>query len=125
VHAVILNDENKILQLKQTYTDKRWGLPGGAVEPGETINETIVRECKEEIGVDIQVVSLTGFYYHKKFNAQVGIFLCKINSEDDIVLSEEHSEYNWFELSDLTEIQQLRVGDAINYDGVVKARSFN
>ena len=46
-HAVITNDHGHILQLKQTYGDKRWGLPGGALEPGETIHEALFRECLE------------------------------------------------------------------------------
>ena len=49
VHAVIINNEGKLLLLKQTYADKRWGLPGGGVEPGETIHEAIKRECFEEL----------------------------------------------------------------------------
>ncbi len=124
VHAVILNDEGKVLLLKQTYADKRWGLPGGGVEPGETIHEAIVRECKEELGVNVLVDSLTGFYYHKSFNSQVGIFRCSIPEKEEIVLSTEHSEYRWFEISELGDVQKVRVLDSLNYDGKVVSRSF-
>lgn len=124
VHAVIINNEGNVLLLKQTYGDKRWGLPGGGVEPGETIHLAIKRECYEEIGVDILVNTFTGLYYHKSFNSQVGIFKCEIPKEAHIQLSSEHSDYKWVNISELSEVQKLRVQDALDYNGQVMSRSF-
>lgn len=124
VHAVILNKENKVLLLKQTYTDKRWGLPGGGVEQGETIHEAIVRECREELGLNVYVDMLTGFYYHRKMNSQVGIFRCTLPDNAKIILSSEHSEYSWFDISELGDVQRTRVWDALNYNGKVISRVF-
>ena len=76
VHAVIPDREGRVLLLKQTYGDRRWGLPGGSVEPGETITDTILRECREELGVEVVLGPLTGWYFHSAVNAQVGIFRC-------------------------------------------------
>lgn len=39
VHAVIMYMEERVLLIRKTYCDQRWGLPGGGVEPGETIHE--------------------------------------------------------------------------------------
>lgn len=125
VHAVIINNEGNVLLLKQTYGDKRWGLPGGGVEPGETIHEAIKRECCEELGVkDIIVRAFTGLYYHKRFNSQVGIFKCDLPQSAEIRLSNEHSEYKWVNIFELGEVQRLRVQDAIDFDGQVVSRSF-
>jgi len=124
VHAVITNSEGNVLLLKQTYGDKRWGLPGGGVEPGETIHEAIRRECYEEIGVDLLVSAFTGLYYHKSFNSQVGIFKCQLPEGVYIRLSSEHSEYKWVNTSELSEVQRLRVQDAINFNGQVVSRAF-
>lgn len=124
VHAVIMNNEGKVLQLKQTYGDKRWGLPGGGVEPGETIHEAIKRECFEELGIDVLIDTFTGLYYHKSFNSQVGIFKCYVTEGTDISLSNEHSEYKWFDICELSEVQRLRVKDAIDFVGKVKSRAF-
>jgi len=123
VHAVICRDKH-VLLLKQTYGDKRWGLPGGGVEPGETIHEAIMRECREELGIDVIVEAFTGLYYHKSFNAQVGIFRCRLPEGQKILLSEEHSEYKWFSLDELGEVQKIRVIDAMEYNGNVISRSF-
>ncbi|EQB87644.1 8-oxo-dGTP pyrophosphatase MutT (NUDIX family) [Clostridium punense] len=124
VHAVITNSEGKVLLLKQTYSDKRWGLPGGGVEPGETIHQAIIRECKEELGIDIIVKAFTGLYYHKSFNSQVGIFNCELPKEAAIKLSSEHSEYKWEDTAELSEVQRLRVEDSINFKGNVVSRVF-
>ena len=52
-HAVIVDDKQRVLVLKQTYTDKHWGLPGGSPDGGEAIHDTLLRECQEELGCDI------------------------------------------------------------------------
>ncbi len=124
VHAVITNKKEQVLLLKQTYGDKRWGLPGGGVEPGETIHEAIKRECAEELGINVLISAFTGLYYHKSFNSQVGIFKCEILDENSICLSEEHSEYGWFNISELSDVQKLRVQDAVEFDGQVTSRAF-
>ncbi|HEY40342.1 MAG TPA: NUDIX hydrolase [Dehalococcoidia bacterium] len=55
----ILIEENKILLVKQDVTEKRhWALPGGKLEPGESIEQCLVREIKEETGLDISVREL-------------------------------------------------------------------
>lgn len=124
VHAVIMDGEERVLLIRQTYGDKWWGLPGGGVEPGETIHETIIRECKEELGAGVIVDALTGFYYHKSFNSQVGIFRCHLPEKAEIRLSSEHSEYKWFQIAELGDVQRLRVQDSIDYDGKVVSRAF-
>ncbi|MCV4232466.1 NUDIX domain-containing protein [Virgibacillus sp. LDC1] len=124
VHAIISNADGKLLLLKRTYGNKGWSLPGGGVDPGETIHEAIFRECREELGLTIQDVVLTGFYYHSHINAQVGIFRCSIPPQEEIILSAEHSEYKWVELSELSEVQRLRAMDALAYQGEVKSRAF-
>lgn len=84
VHAIISNAEGHVLQLKRTYGNKGWSLPGGAVDPGETIHQAIYRGCHEELGIDIYDVVLTGFYFHTNLNAQVGIFRCSIPMDEEL-----------------------------------------
>ena len=55
----ILIDNQKILLVKQEVTEKRhWSLPGGKLEPGESLEQCLVREIKEETGLDISVKEL-------------------------------------------------------------------
>lgn len=124
-HAIIFNSEGDVLLLKRTYGDRGWGLPGGSVEPGETIHQALVRECREELGIEVQEAILTGFYYHSKKNAQVAIFRCSIPNDDEIKLSAEHSDYQWMQLSELSEVQRRRALDAMEYQqGQVVSRAF-
>lgn len=55
----ILIEDQKLLIVKQKVSEKRsWSLPGGRVEHGETLEEAIVREVKEETGIDTSVIKL-------------------------------------------------------------------
>ncbi len=123
-HAVITDTDGKILQLKSTYEGCRWGLPGGALEPAETIHEALFRECREEMGIDIQILYMSGMYFHKAYNSHACIFRCEMPKQYEIKLSSEHSEFRFFTLNELSEIQCQRVLDCLNFDGKVKSAKF-
>lgn len=56
VRAIII-DKDRILLIKRVKkTSVYWVLPGGGLEEGETHEETAIRECKEELGVDVSVL---------------------------------------------------------------------
>ncbi len=124
VHAVILNHKNEVLLLKANYADKSWGLPGGSLEPSETVHEALRRECIEEIGCQPQIKELTGIYYHPHYSSQVLLFRCEIEKNCKITLSSEHSGYKYTPINDLTPIQKIRIQDAINYNRHVISRKF-
>jgi 8-oxo-dGTP diphosphatase len=124
VHAVIPNAAGRVLLLRQTYGDRRWGLPGGSVEPGETITKAIARECREEIGVDVALGPLTGWYFHSAVQAQVGIFRCNLPDDAEIVLSDEHDEFRWEAPQNLLGSQAVRVTAALSYSGQLHTRAF-
>lgn len=51
--AIIINDKKQILLQRRVDNDK-WGLPGGCQEIGETFEETVIREVKEETNLDVK-----------------------------------------------------------------------
>jgi 8-oxo-dGTP diphosphatase len=65
--AVIPYPPDKIILIKRSTPPfvGYWALPGGRVDPGETVEQTIVREVKEETGLDITVVSKIGEYHEQ------------------------------------------------------------
>jgi len=65
--AIIPFPQDKILLIKRNTRPfvGYWALPGGRVDSGETVEQTIVRECKEETGLDIAIVRKIGEYVEK------------------------------------------------------------
>lgn len=123
-HAVITNDIGEVLQLKATYADLRWGLPGGALDPGETIHDALLRECQEELGIDVTMQHLTGMYYHSSLNSHAFIYRCTIPQHAQIMLSEEHSEFRYFSLEELNAVQRQRVEHCLNFNGNIQCDCF-
>lgn len=123
-HAVITDASGCVLLLRATYGDRVWGLPGGGLEPGETLHEALLRECREELGCDVAVGYLSGVYYHSALDAHAAIFRCHLAARAVVKLSDEHSEYRYFELDQLTPVQRIRVDDCLNFDGKAQSRRF-
>ncbi len=71
--AIIPFPEDKILLVKRDTVPFKgyWALPGGRMDPGETVEQTIVRECKEETGLDVEVVRVIGEYVEKGIKDEV------------------------------------------------------
>ncbi len=59
--GIIRDDQGRILLVANRYVDGvRWGLPGGGQRRGERLEETIMRECREEIGLTVRVSGYVG-----------------------------------------------------------------
>lgn len=123
-HAVITNELGEVLQLRATYADRNWGLPGGALDPDETIHEALLRECREELGRAVRIDYLSGVYYHRVYRSQVFIFRAHFADEGAIALSDEHSELGYFPLEALSPVQRQRVQDCLEFDGRVRSAKF-
>ena len=61
VTAVVVDDTGDLLLVHKTDNDL-WALPGGGVDPGESVSEAVLREVLEETGMDVEVVRLSGVY---------------------------------------------------------------
>jgi len=123
-HAVIVNAQRQVLLLKADYAGKAWGLPGGGLDPGETIHQALLRECREELGCAVQADYLSGVYFHAAVCSHAFIFRCHLADDAQIQLSDEHSAWRWFNLDELSPMQRVRVEDCLNFNGTVLSRSF-
>ena len=60
VNILIINESNQVLLQKRGTYPFKWGLIGGITELGESLEDTAIRETKEETGLDIEDLSLLG-----------------------------------------------------------------
>lgn len=123
-HAVITNDDGQVLLLKANYGDKHWGLPGGGLDPNETIHQALLRECQEELGCEVTVNYLSGVYFHSAYQSQAFIFRCELPESAQIMLSNEHCDYAFFDVADLSAVQQQRINDCLTFNGQVFSAAF-
>jgi 8-oxo-dGTP pyrophosphatase MutT (NUDIX family) len=59
--AIVVNESGGPL-LQRRFDNDQWALPGGTMDLGETLAQTVVREVKEETGLDVEVTGLVGIY---------------------------------------------------------------
>ena len=62
VVLVFIQQDDAILLARQDYGQQYWSLPGGVMEPGESIDEAAIREVKEETGLDVRLRRVVGLY---------------------------------------------------------------
>lgn len=111
VTGILIEDE-KILLVKQKVSDKRnWSLPGGKLEQGETIEQGIIREMKEETGLDVEIIRL--------------LYLCDVSASNNTLL---HISFllkrvagnielptNEFESNPIYDVEFIPISDLLDY----------
>ena len=114
VAAVIFSEPNengkrKIFATQRGYGEFKdgWEFPGGKIEPGETPQEALKREIKEELDTDISVGELivTVEHDYPKFHLSMDCFRCGI-IYGDLVLK-EHEAAGWVDAGELNTINWL------------------
>ena len=101
VAAVILTDEaGKILICKRGEGGScafLWEFPGGKVEPGERPEAALIRELKEELGIDVKEACLAPFVFtshaYESFHLLMPLYLCRRWS--GVVEAREHAGLAW------------------------------
>ena len=101
VFGIIKNEENRVLLcLRNDYNI--WNLPGGGLEKGETPWQGIIREVKEETGLNIEVIKLIGVYSKPNKDEIVFSFECNI-IDGELILNEEAKDIKYFSLDKIPE----------------------
>ena len=97
-----------------------WGLPGGRIEAGETLIETITRECQEELGKMpnyIKLVPLEKFTTPDQHFAY-HTFFCSVASEFVPVLNHEHIGWAWLDSGIWPKPMHPGLWSTVNFDAV-------
>ena len=107
VAAAVIIREGKILCVQRSgnkleYISKKWEFPGGKVESGEELENTIKREILEELKVKIYVRDFLVQVNHEypDFKLKMDTFICEIEN-GDLTLT-EHIDLKWLSTSELS-----------------------
>jgi len=92
--SALIFDEERILLAHRRDIDW-WNLPGGGMEVGETVDEAIRREVREETGLEVEVESLVGVYSKPQKQEIVLTFRCHITG-GVLTVTEETCESSYF-----------------------------
>lgn len=112
--TLVFNDNNELLLNLRTDTNS-WGIPGGSMELYETIEETAIRELKEEAGIEAQDLKLLGVLSGKEYYFEYpnGDKMCTVivlfkveNYNGKIIINDDESkELKFFSLNNLPKME--------------------
>ncbi len=103
VVAAIIKNDNKIFVTRRGYGEfeNMWEFPGGKIEVGETKEEALIREIKEELELDIEIINYltTVDYDYSNFHLTMHCFICNINGGE--LHLNAHNSAKWTTLKEL------------------------
>jgi len=106
-YGIIVKD-NKFLMLKfskATNPSEKWIFPGGRLDENENPKEALIREIKEETGLDVDLlfpcdVAMWG----KNDDQRYAVFFLCTSKNNEVKLSHEHQDFKWFCFDELDKI---------------------
>lgn len=122
VKALIRNQEGEVLLLQVNPVKLNgkdyWDLPGGRVQKGGSIEDTLKREVLEETGIDeitnIKPVSMVlsniriPIGGNESVGLILGVYACTVSDDAEVVLSDEHIAYKWYSHQQAAELLRVK-----------------
>lgn len=107
VVAAVIKKDDKIFCCQRGQKGEcayKWEFPGGKIEPGETKEEALVREIKEELNCNISIDKFisTVNYEYKTFSLTMHVYLCSLKDNEPVLL--EHKASIWCDKDKLKEL---------------------
>lgn len=115
VGAYIINDKNQVLLFQSPKWDNEWTICGGHVEVGETIEAALMREAKEEIGIDIDIIDTlavgTFFAHPPRFQRDAHFVyidsVIKMRPGSFHLDKRELTNAQWFDIDDALNLEKI------------------
>lgn len=130
VGAVVINEKNEILVIKEKLYSTAFKLPGGHIDDTEMISQACIREVYEETGIEVEfesIVSISHLYPHQfhKSNLYIVCLAKPLSFKIDIKDTQEIVEAKWLDLDEYLndentfEFSKTMVKAALNKKGFV------
>ncbi len=117
IACLLINPEKKFLLIQRAPKDDSlpgfWELPSGGIDEGENMETSVIREVKEESGIDIsneglKLVDSESYSFTKENgdikNVTETTYLVSLKNTPEVILSDEHVNYQWVSLLELEDV---------------------
>ena len=131
VGAIIVQDGQVVL-VKRGHPPLQgeWSIPGGVLEVGETLREGVIREAREETGLEIEPLDLLGVFDrmmrdkkgHVLYHYVLVDFLCRVTG-GDLQAAGDADEARWFEPAEIADLPLPKDTAEVIQTGLKKAAS--
>ena len=132
VGAVVINDNNEILVIKEKILNLGYKLPGGHIDDAEMISTALEREVLEETGIEVEfesIISLGHFYPHQFHKSNLYVLCTAIPKTSKINIQDNHEiiDAKWIDVNKYLEDDSVLayskavVLASLEYKGFIKA----
>lgn len=108
VAGTVIKQDGKyvLVQEKQAKAYGLWNLPAGRVEVGHTIEETAIKESKEETGFDVRLIKKIDIFQHDTSVPPAHAFLAEITGGAIAFPEDEIMDVQWFSFAEICDLEK-------------------
>jgi len=117
--AIIKNKEGRVLVTQRSaimILPLKWEFPGGKVEVNETAEESLIREIREELNIEIKITQVLRPYIHAYPNLTIRLMPFECMHQSGTIKLVEHANFLWLELAELESLDWAEADLPILFD---------